>query len=375
MTQQSNREKSGSPILVWDLPTRLFHWLLVASVIVALLTGLFAPKWWVGRHIWAGYGIAILLFFRAVWAVYGSPYSRLGSFLYSPRQAIQHLRQMRDGRPPHFLGHNPAGAMMIFALLGTLLLIVGTGILVQGGSIKQGPFAGFVSFATGETLRGLHQLLAYVLLGLIGGHLVGVLAGSWLFRERLVGAMIDGRKPATPAEDRLPQTASRPAAASFWFVLIGGAITVGLVGLSRLPPLGLPTMPANPVMVEECGACHHTFHPSLLPRASWAAMMANLGDHFGDDASLSPAKRDEIAAYLDRYAAEAWDTIAARRFLTVSADQPMRITATPGWQRLHRRVDPALFGRPTVRAKSNCIACHLDADSGRFDPQSIVLPP
>jgi cytochrome b len=375
MARQSNPYKDGRPILVWDLPTRLFHWLLVASVTFALLTGFLAPKWWVGRHIWAGYAIGALLIFRAIWAAHGSHYSRLGSFLYSPRQAIQHLRAMQRGRPPHFLGHNPAGAMMIFALIAILFLIVATGMLVQGGSIKQGPFAGFVSFALGENLRGLHQLLAFLLLGLIAAHLAGVLAGSWLFKERLVGAMIDGEKPVVSAEDALPHAASRPVAAILWLGAVGGGFALALVSLSRVPALGLPAMPADPVMVEECGACHHSFHPSLLPRASWAAMMADLGNHFGDDATLSAAKRDEIAAYLERYAAEAWDTNAARRFLAVSADQPQRITATPGWLRLHRRLDPSIFHRPTVKAKSNCIGCHLDADSGRFDPQAISLPP
>ena len=374
MAKQIAQHQSGRSILVWDLPTRLFHWLLVAAVTFALLTGLFAPKWWVGRHIWAGYAIGALLIFRAVWTVYGSHYSQLRNFRYSPRQAIQHLRAMQSGHPPHFLGHNPAGAMMIFALIATLSLIVVTGVLVQGGSIKQGPFAGFVSFALGEDLRGLHQLLAFLLLGLIATHLAGVLAGSWLFKERLVSAMIDGKKPTASPEHSLLHAAGQPVAAILWLGGVGGGIAFALVALSHVPALGLPAMPADRVMTEECGACHHPFHPSLLPRASWAAMMADLGNHFGDDATLPPAKRDEIAAYLERYAAEAWDTNAARRFLAVSADQPLRITATPGWQRIHRRLDPALFGRPTVRAKSNCIGCHSDADTGRFDPQAISIP-
>jgi cytochrome b len=373
MTEQTHRQEIRRSVLVWDLPTRLFHWLLVLAVTFSLATGLFAPKWWVGRHIWVGYVVGLLLVFRAIWAIHGSHYSRLASFLYSPRQTIQHLRAMRAGRPPHYLGHNPAGAAMIFALFATIVLIVVTGTLVQAGSIKQGPFAAFVSFGLGENLRGLHQLLAYLLLILIAAHLAGVLVGSWLFRERLVGAMIDGEKPATGAANSFPPP--RPIAAILWFGAISATAATFLVFLSLLPPLGVPAMPVDPVMVAECGACHHPFHPSLLPRASWSAMMADLGNHFGDDATLSPAKRDEISAYLERYAAEAWDTNAARRFLQVSADQPLRITATPGWQRIHRRLNPALFGRPTVRIKSNCIGCHRDADSGRFDPQAISLPP
>ena len=374
MTNSNRRDSSGS-ILVWDLPTRLFHWLSVAAVSFALATGLFEPKWWVGRHIWAGYVVGALLIFRAVWAVHGSHHSRLQSFLYSPRQSIQHLRAILQRRPAHYLGHNPAGAMMIFALITTLTLIVATGFLVQGGSIKQGAFAGFVSFAVAEDLRGLHQVLAYLLLAMIAGHLAGVLAGIWLFGERLVGAMIDGRKTPLDAEATALLTPSRPRRAILLLAVAGGAIAIVFVLLSRVPPLGLPTMPANRAMLDECGACHHPFHPSLLPRASWAKMMASLTDHFGEDASLPSAKRDEIGAYLERYAAEAWDTNAAHRFIVVSADQPLRITATPGWQRSHRRLDPALFSSPTLRTNSNCIGCLRDGDNGCFDPQAIVPSP
>ncbi len=375
MATETDQPDRSPSILVWDLPTRLFHWLLVGFVSFALATGLFAPKWWVGRHIWAGYIVGALLIFRLVWAIYGSQYSRLRSFLYSPRQAIQHLHAMLRKRPNHFLGHNPAGAMMIFALMATLALIVATGFLVQGGSIKQGAFAGFVSFVVGEDLRGLHQLLAYLLLAMIAIHLAGVVAGSWLFKERLVGAMIDGQKRAPVTGPTALPRPSRPLPAILWLIAISGAIAIVLALLSRVSPLGLPVMPANKTMLDECGACHHPFHPSLLPRASWAKIMATLTDHFGEDASLPPARRDEIAAYLELYAAEAWDTNAARRFIDVSTEQPLSITATAGWQWIHRRLDAAQFNDPTVRAKSNCIGCHLDADSGRFDPQAITLPP
>ena len=375
MATETNRHDRAQSILVWDLPTRLFHWLLVASVSFALATGLFAPKWWVGRHIWAGYIVGALLIFRTIWAFHGSEFSRLRSFLYPPRQAMQHLRGMLDRRQTHHLGHNPAGAMMIFALIAILALIVATGFFVQGGFVKQGAFAGFVSYAVGDGMRGIHQLLAYLLLAMIAAHVAGVLVGSWLFKERLIGAMIDGEKPAPATADGASPSPSRPLPAILWLTAIGGLFAIALSLLWRVPPLGVPAMPANQAMLEECGACHHTFHPSLLPRASWAKMMANLTDHFGEDASLTAAKRDEIAAYLELYAAEAWDTSAAHRFSVISADQPMRITATPAWQRIHRRLDAAVFKRPAIKTKINCIACHRDADSGRFDPQAIALPP
>jgi cytochrome b len=366
-------ERAAGTVRVWDLPTRLFHWLLVGAVVFELATGLLAPKWWFGRHIWCGYGLALLLVFRIVWAFHGSGFSRLSSFLYSPRQAIEHLRGMARGRPAHYLGHNPAGAMMIYALIAVLAAMVVTGFIVEGGDLKQGPLAGATSFAAGEIVRALHQFLAYVLLALIAGHLAGVLAGSTVFRERLVGAMIDGRKPADAGTVAAIQP-SRPVSAIAWLVALaigGGAL---LAFLWNRPALGVPDMPPNAAMAQECGACHNVFHPSLLPRASWAAIMADLSHHFGEDASLPAARRDEIAAYLETYAAEAWDTLPARRFSQVSAGDPLRITATPGWLRVHRRVATAAFALPAVRARTNCLACHRDAESGRFAPQAIAIP-
>ena len=87
-----------------------------------------------------------------------------------------------------------------------------------------------------------------------------------------------------------------------------------------------------------------------------------------------PAAATEIAAFLQTYAAEDWDTKAARLLSNVAPTDPLRITAAPFWVRRHRRIDPAIFAAPPVKAKSNCIACHRDADTGRFDAQAIVLP-
>jgi cytochrome b len=87
-------------ILVWDLPTRVFHWVLVAAVIIAVLTGYIAPEWWMGVHLWAGYVIVLLLVFRLVWGVFGSEYSRIASFVHPPRKFGEHLRGVLLLRPP-----------------------------------------------------------------------------------------------------------------------------------------------------------------------------------------------------------------------------------------------------------------------------------
>ena len=369
-------EIKGAPRLVWvwDLPTRLFHWLLVGAVLVALVTELIAPASWLNWHVAAGYTIAALLLFRLVWALFGSEYSRVASFFYRPRQVIDYLRQLLELRPPHYIGHNPAGAAMIFALFAVLTLLVATGFIVQGGQEKQGAFAGLAGFALGNNVRGIHNFLAYLLMAMIAAHIAGVVADGRLHKSSLVRAMITGWK-RVPAQ--LPVRELRPPripAAVLAFAALFAPAVAALILLARMPPLGVPAMTPDPVWAKECGACHYAFHPSLLPRSSWAALMADLHDHFGEDASLPPAAAAEIAVFLQTYAAEDWDTKAARLLSNVAPTDPLRITAAPFWVRRHRRIDPAIFAAPPVKAKSNCIACHRDADTGRFDAQAIVLP-
>jgi cytochrome b len=125
-------------VRVWDGPTRLFHWLLVASVAVAMLTGFLAPEWWMGTHLFAGYAIVLLLIFRLVWGIFGSEYARLINLARSTRYLGEYVRGVALLRPPHYVGHNPVGALMIFAFFGVFLGLVATGLMVQAGEEKQG---------------------------------------------------------------------------------------------------------------------------------------------------------------------------------------------------------------------------------------------
>jgi hypothetical protein len=102
--------------------------------------------------------------------------------------------------------------------------------------------------------------------------------------------------------------------------------------------------------------------------------MANLGEHFGEDASLGGSTTSSLAAWLVANAAETFDTESANRFRVVAPDEPYRITFTPYWVGKHASVPPGVFARKAVRSKVNCNACHRDAESGRYDDQAIAIP-
>ncbi len=172
------------PTRVWDLAVRLFHWSLVASFAVAWISA----EEWQDLHLWAGYAAAALVAFRLVWGLAGTRYARFRQFVRRPRVVVAYLREFLSGREARYLGHNPAGGAMILALLLAL-----AGLCLTGWLYTTDAYWGV------EWVEETHELLANLLLALVGLHVLGVLLASLRHRENLVRAMVTGRKrPAGP---------------------------------------------------------------------------------------------------------------------------------------------------------------------------------
>ncbi len=363
----------SADVHVWDLGIRVFHWCLVIAFAGAGVSQWVLPENYLDTHLFFGYSVGAILVFRLVWGVFGSEYGRLSHLRATPRQALDYVLDFLQRRARPYLGHNPGGALMIVLLMATLGAIVVTGMLVQAGEEKQGPFAGFVSYDIGSAARGVHALLVNLTLVLIGLHVLAVVLHRLLAGESLVPAMFTGRKSWHAP---LPVLAPRKGA------ILPAALTAAVIAIvcawvvraaERVPPLGIPDMPLNETYRSDCGACHDPFHPSLLPRSSWQSLMAGLDQHFGEDASLPAAEVAEITRYLTTYSAEAWDTEAGRRIAAVSATDRLRITASPHWQRKHHWLPATAFTAESVKTKSHCSACHRDAETGRFADQEITF--
>lgn len=133
-------------------------------------------------------------------------------------------------------------------------------------------------------------------------------------------------------------------------------------GAESVPPVG------DPLVKQECGTCHMAFQPAFLPARSWSLMIDHLSDHFGEDASLPADKAQRIRAYLTTNAGDAGGAGWTRRYiLWVAKDgTPQRITANPAFERRHRFSDQ-VWKDPKVVTRSNCPACHMQADRGRYD--------
>jgi cytochrome b len=214
-------------IRVWDLPTRLFHWLLVACVIGSVVTGKIgggAIHW----HARLGYAVLALLLFRLVWGLVGGHWSRFASFTYSPASLY---RQLRGQSPPkHRVGHSPLGAVSVFAMLGVLMAQVGTGLISDDEISFTGALNRLVSTAQGLQATAYHkQYGQWLVVGLVALHLGAVLYYLLRKHDNLILPMFHGNKQAVHAaaphsRDTVHTRAlaavifSTCAAAVFWLV-------------------------------------------------------------------------------------------------------------------------------------------------------------
>lgn len=179
-------------IRVWDLPTRLFHWLLAACVIGLIVTGSIGGNW-MNWHLRLGYAVLTLLLFRLVWGFIGGHWSRFTRFIYAPSSLAAYLRGR--GRPEHSVGHSPLGALSVFAFLLILAAQVGTGLMSDDEIAFFGPLVRFVSGETVSLATGYHKeigkLIVFVLVGL---HLLAIAYYKWVKKQGLVRPMVVGDK-------------------------------------------------------------------------------------------------------------------------------------------------------------------------------------
>ena len=212
--------------LVWDLPTRLFHWLLVALI---------GFSWWSAEndemdlHIWSGLGILSLLVFRMLWGLFGSSTARFANFVRGPAGVLGYLRGEWRGT-----GHTPLGALSVVALLVLVLVQVGLGLFSSDeDGLVSGYLAHWISADASEEVADLHEDMFDVLLVLIGVHVAAVLFYAVVQRKNLVGPMISGRGRLDPEAEPM-----RPG--KWWVALLclAAAIAVTRWVVAGAPPFG-----------------------------------------------------------------------------------------------------------------------------------------
>ena len=223
-------------ILVWDLPVRVFHWLLAASFAGAFLTA--ESERVRDIHVALGYTFVGLLAFRVVWGVVGSRYARFSSFAFGPRAVLAYLRSLLTRHPEHHVGHNPAGSWVIYAII-----VLG---IVTGAS-------GYAVYddAGGRWIESLHEGAANAMLALVIFHIAGVMVSSSMHRENLVVAMVTGYKSGRPSE---------AIGRTRWVTAVALASAVVLLWTGTIEVPGMFPGTANATTSKVDSRHHHSRH-------------------------------------------------------------------------------------------------------------------
>lgn len=361
-------------IRVWDLPTRLFHWLSVSTLIIAWLTQ--GSSRYLDIHVFSGYLFLCLLVFRLLWGFIGSHYARFKSFSFNLLEVLSYLKSLWTPPRQSFLGHNPAGSWAIFALLGLGFLVSITGLLTLGGENHHGPFAAWLSFEQGEHIHKLHQLTAWLMLAIIIFHISGVLVASRLHHGNFIQAMIDGFKITTLQGTSVPSHDTTAKILIIGILVGSGTYFKGYLSERPYLPFVGPKLPENDLWRKVCGECHLAYHPSLLPARSWKKMMLEQDEHFEETLDLDNESVEIISEFLLTHAAEShWTKTAWKMDHSIPMDQaPQRITETSYWLQRHRMLTAEIWQFPSVKSKANCNACHWDAQAGTFEAAAMYLP-
>lgn len=193
----TRRAKLGDPgaiaTRVWDLPTRVFHWLLALTVIGLIATGLSGVMEW---HFRLGYAALSLLLFRLFWGFVGGRWSRFSAFIYAPRSVVSYLRGR--AHPDQLIGHSPLGALSVFAVLGLLLVQVGTGLVADDEISASGPLTSFVPGSLVSAATKWHTMPGkWLVITLVSLHVLAVLFYVIVKGRMLIRPMISGDKPLT----------------------------------------------------------------------------------------------------------------------------------------------------------------------------------
>lgn len=204
--------------LIWDVPTRLFHWLLVLAIVGQWLTAEIledAMQW----HFYIGYFTLGLVAFRLCWGVIGTRYAKFSQFVTTPSTAISYARTMLDKNATPHAGHNPMGGWMVVIMLVILLAQAISGLFMTDDIFLDGPYYSAVSQELASLMSTIHHRGFTIIQGVVLLHILAVVFYVIYKRQPLISAMIHGKK-----------TTEEPAIAhSKWLLALAVVVVVALI--------------------------------------------------------------------------------------------------------------------------------------------------
>lgn len=210
-------------IKIWDLPVRIFHWLLVLTLIAAYVTNSLGVSYF-KYHVWCGYTVIVLVCFRILWGFVGTYHSRFTSFVRDPVTTFKYAINYFKRHTSHYAGHNPLGAVMVVVLLVGLLAQAVSGLFANDEIFNLGPLYGYVSNELSLSLTSLHRQLFYWIMGAVALHIIAVLVHVFFKRENIIKAMFTGKKSLMFYSGIRPITSSRIWLAIVIIVLVSAGL-------------------------------------------------------------------------------------------------------------------------------------------------------
>jgi cytochrome b len=219
--------------LVWDLPLRVFHWLLVLCMVASWTTAELGFDY-MQVHMYLGYTTLGLILFRLIWGVIGPRHARFASFLTGPTGIWRYAKGLAAGTMIQTVGHNPLGGIMVVVMLVLLAFQGATGLFASDDIVWTGPYNGAVSEATADKLTSLHHLNFNIILAAVALHLMAITFYFLVKKQNLVGAMLHGKKSAdfVPADEAITKSQLVKAVI---VILISAALVYWLVSAAPVP--------------------------------------------------------------------------------------------------------------------------------------------
>lgn len=347
---------------IFPLFNRAFHFILILSFIGAFAFAQFSSTAYL--HALCGLIFFIAVILRIICGFVGTKYSRFCDFNFSG--VIAYLRSIR-GEKLHFISHNPASSWAIIFMLIIGFLLGASGLLLWGANEQMGIFA---RVYLGD-IGGIHNIFTYVILAIIIVHICGALIDKFYNKFDSIDSMICGFKKTQKCESiTITRTQKVCCVLSFALVLLLVAYLLYpqnvILKAQITPKFALDS--AYIAYKNECASCHIGYAPYLLPQESYVKMMANLENHFGDDASFDDS--DEVLGFLLRHSSQNYNNRFSTNLARENSDE-MAISNRAFFKTAHKIVPQELFKSEAIKSKANCNACHKDAEMGLLGKSNI----
>ncbi len=363
---------------IWPLVNRVSHVLLMVFFAAAYILGDFDDL--LNYHVAFGLALGVVFLFRGIWGFIGPKYSKFKDFNFNLIDLKEYLLSPFS-KSKEYAGHNPASSWAIVAMIIVSFLTILSGLLAYGIEENHGilSFLHTTYFKEMELFEDIHEIFSNLFLAIIGAHIAGALIDRFIKKSDAIDSMVNGYKKLAEKVDVRTNIAQK-LFGIIWIVISLFSLYYLIFAKDNIFIANANVKQNYAVLhmdfENECGSCHITYPPFLLPKNSWTLMMKDLENHFGDDASIDELTNLSILAFLTQNSAENSTHQASLKILKSLKDNnsTIAITKTPFWKKKHDEIDKSVFLSKEVKSSANCKACHQDIEHGLIENDLIKLP-